>query len=192
MIIYNKVQQMATKLNKAQRLELMLSIVNTTIDSHTDLFKGGKSSTMAQLLIEELKHQFEPKHGGSSSTKINDKGEVFCNYFQEYLPAEEFATKLSKPDAQTGVRKEVYKANCIRAEKILRKLKNVKAKVISQTTKEFRNKHISEDEFNKVMDALEASIDARYQSVYDVPLVSDLVGLIAAMQTDVKPVRKAK
>lgn len=171
-----------TKLNKAQQLELMVEIATETITANQVLFKKDKMDKMLSEMTAALTAKFAPKQGGGTSTKINKSGEVYCNYFDKYLPADKFSTKLSKPNKTTGERVEVYKANCKEAETILRKVKSLKLKVTKQATEEFRAKRMSEEKYNKLLDDMDKAIETKYENIYKVPAVADIVGLSAIMK----------
>lgn len=171
---------MATKLNKTQQLELMNSIITTTINSHSDLLKKDKCDTLIQLLQTELAAQFAPRNGGGSSTKIDEDGNVYCNYFNDYFPQEEFNTKLNKANAQ-GERTEGFKANCKTAEQILRKIKALKANVTKQATESFRTKLINAEEFDTILNDLDEATEAKYYNLEEVPTPADVVGLTEAI-----------
>ena len=165
------------KLNKTQTLELMLSLVSTTVATHSDLLKKDKADTLVELLQAELTHHFSPKHGGGTSTKINDDGEVYCNYFETYFPANEFNTKLGKADKDTGVRTKGYKANSIVAEQILRKVKTLRLIVERQVLINLKDKTIDAVEMETMLTNLDTMLEAKFTAVDDVPTVADVVGL---------------
>ena len=104
------------KMNKTDAWNTLRDIINMTAEA-SDAFKKGQDTAFTETLIDNLAAHFAPQAGGGTSTKINEDGDVWCNYYNVYLPAESFATKTNKKGD------EVYKSNSIRAEKILRKIK---------------------------------------------------------------------
>lgn len=174
----NKESIMATRkkrLNKAQQLEKIVETATETIIANQTLFKKDKMDEMLTEMIAALTLKFSPKKGGGTSNKINKNGEVYCNYFDKYLPADKFGTKQSKPNKITGERVGVYKANCKEAEAIIRKVKALKLKVTKQATEEFRNKRISEEKYNKLLDDVDKAVEIKYENIYKVPTVFEVV-----------------
>ena len=170
------------RLNKKQQLERIVSVATETIIANRELIKKDKVDEMLTEMIASLTLEFAPKKGGGASTKVNENGEVFCNYFEEYLPAEEFNTKLSKPNKTTGQRTEVYKANCKEAEAILRRIKTLKLNVIKQATEEFRAKRMGEEKYHRILDNLDKAAEAKYKNIDEIPTISDIVGLTTLME----------
>ena len=177
---------MATKkLNKSAQWEMVQAVITSVTTEAEALFKKDKSSLYNEMLLNELAKIMAPKQGGGTSTKLNDRGEVYCNYFEAYFPASEFNTKLSKPNKTTGERTEGYKANCKTAETILRKIKALKANVTKQTTEAFRAKHLTEEEFDAILNKLDEVAATKYETLEDIPTAADVVGLTEAMAANV-------
>ncbi len=168
-----------SKLTKAQIFELVATEVANVTAQSTDLFKKNQADKYSEVLMARLALILAPKSGGGTSTKVNDLGEVYCNYFQTYYSANQFNTKLSKPNKETGERHEMYKANCIDAEQILRKIKSLKAMVTRQVTLNFMDKTINAEEMQVILTSLEAAEKAHYTNLADIPTVADIVGLTA-------------
>ena len=167
------------KLNKSQNWELILNAVANAVAETNSLKKGNEDKFTAELLnqLDFLK----PKQGGGSSTKMNEDGEVYCNYFDAYFPADSFNTKTS---SKTG--KESYKANCIDAEIIIRKIKSLRSKVEKQVMDNFMDKTIDAETMTKYLNNLDDALnDVHYASVDDVPNVSEII----LADTDFKPTR---
>ena len=167
------------KLNKTQTLELVAATVANVIAQSTDLFKKDKAPGFEEVLQHRIAAILAPKHGGGTSTKVNDEGQVFCNYFQVYMPADSFNTKLGKPNKDTGERTEGYKANCITAEVILRKIKSLKAMVSRQVTINFMDKTIDADEMEAILGRLDTMTEPQFNNAEEIPTVADVVGLTA-------------
>jgi len=152
------------KLNKTQQWQLIEDMVNVTITANTNVKKG-----MDEKLITELTNTlatiFKPKT--ATSTKIDSEGNVYCNYFEDYFNAEAFNTKLSKPDAN-GERKEVYKANCIDAEKIIRKVKSTKNTAINETLRMFKEKLITNEEMSLYLEDIDTKYDEVFETISDI------------------------
>ena len=172
------------KLNKQQTLDLVATTVANVIAQSTDLFKKDKAPGFEEVLQHRIAAILAPKHGGGTSTKVNDEGDVFCNYFQDYYPANNFNTKLGKPNKDTGVRVEGYKANCVIAETILRKIKSLKAMVSRQVTINFMDKTIDADEMTEILERLDTMTEPKFDHIDDVPTVADVIGLTTPTTTD--------
>jgi len=166
----------SNKMNKSQTAALAAATVASILSENADLCKKDKAPVLADLLTTALLANIGPKTGGGISNKVNDAGDVWCNYFEEYLPAADFNQKLGKPN-KDGDREYVYKANCKAAEQIIRKIKNIKKRYQDQQVQALVAKHITADE----MEANLAHVDARYagkfQSLADVPELAEVIGL---------------
>ncbi len=173
-----------SKLSKAQIFELVATEVANVTAQSEDLFKKGKADNYTEVLMARLALILAPKSGGGTSTKVNDLGEVYCNYFKNYYDAAHFNTKLSKPNKVTGERHEMYKANSILAEQILRKIKSLKAMVTRQVTINFMDKTINADEMQGILAKLDRDTALEYPTPEAVPTVADIVGLTAPEATD--------
>jgi len=174
-----------SKLSKAQIFELVATEVANVTAQSTDLFKKNQADKYSEVLMARLALILEPKAGGGTSTKVNAEGNVYCNYHQEYFAPDAFNTKLSKPNKETGERHEMYKANSILAEQILRKIKSLKAMVTRQVTINFMDKTINAEEMQDILNKL-AKVDepgSIYNNPEEVPTVADIVGLTAPVTT---------
>lgn len=161
------------KLNKAQTFKLITELLATAVELNAGAFKKDQGEVFLKSANDMFKGAFGPKTGGGASTKVNDAGEVYCNYFETYMPATSFNKKLGKPDSE-GVRHEVFKANSIRGEQILRKLKVLRGSTESMATEYLRAKKIDEDQFNIILDALDDAIEEKYAEVKDTPTVPSI------------------
>ena len=166
-----------TKLNKTDLHHLVATSMAEIIGKHDPLFKKDKASELNEIIQAKLVELLAPKQGGGSSTKINEAGEVYCNYFKTYFPADEFNTKMSKPNKVTGERTEGYKANSKTAEVILRKIKVLKYNVEKQLMTNFMDKTITADEMSVIMDRLEEWTELTYTTAGAVPTVAEVIGL---------------
>lgn len=161
------------KLNKAQNWANVLEAI-TAVVNNTNTLKKNQEGDMEAELINALSPLLAPKQGGGTSTKINAEGDVYCNYFEQYLPAADFNTKMGKPNKETGERIEGYKANCKEAEVILRKIKNTKANYNKQVMENFMDKTITASELELYLQNLEDAFSAEvhYETLYDVPTIT--------------------
>lgn len=163
-----------TKLNKTQTWELIQNAVANAV-AETDTLKKGTEEKFTAELLSQLE-VIMPKTGGNHSDKINAAGEVYCNYFDTYFEADCFNTKMSKPDAE-GNRRETYKANCKDAEMILRKIKTIKKNVETQAMTNFRDKTITAEEMEQILNNMDTMLSNKFTSVDEVPTVADIIGL---------------
>lgn len=148
---------MAAKLNKTQLSNEVTTLVQSIISNNADLFKKGNDTKFAEMLLPALHQLIGPKTGGGVSDKVVD-GTVYCNYFDTYFPAEDFNKKTNGK----------YKANSIAAEKILRKLKNLRSSVERGATAQLRAKEITQAKWFEIMEALDRFTSRKFDSVEDI------------------------
>lgn len=174
------------KMNKTESWDTIKAMVSNVAHESSTLKKG-----QADLLIEEMTAQlapyFQPTTGGGTSTKINADGDVFCNYYGDYLPANHFNTKLNKKGEDT------YKANSIEAEQILRKIKSVATKMEKLLIAGLRDGSMGETEVREYEQYEKTLKGEKYTTVSDVPTLADLMGLGTGEELgDIKPTRPSK
>ena len=146
-----------SKLNKTQTANQVTTLVKQLIEDNSTVFKAGKAEGFSEVLTKALYELIGPKTGGGVSDKVLD-GMVYCNYFDTYLPADEFNKKT------TGK----FKANCKTAEKILRKLKNLRASVERGATSQLRAGLINQEKWFEIMDSLDTYTSQKFQNVSDI------------------------
>lgn len=97
-------------------------------------------------ITEELSNKVTAIFGSvASSVKVNDNGEIFCNYFGMYLPADQFhVSAKGKIDSMS-----------VEGKRLNRTQKSMVNKATSEVIKQFRDKEISSEE----MENLLATID---------------------------------
>jgi len=169
------------KLNKSQIWEMVQETINNVNTETTELFKKDKQDIYTNKLINELSTILAAKQGGGASTKVNEDGEVYCNYFKQYFEPSEFATKMSKPNKETGERTEGYKANCRNAETILRKIKALKTNCTNQVINAFSAKTINADEMQKHLTNIDNACAEHYENIEAIPKSMEVLGLTEAM-----------
>lgn len=165
-----------TKLNKSQIWDMVTAEVSKTIESKLE---GTKVSDLADVLAADVLAAIDflkPKTGGGTSNKVNEAGNVYCNYFEAYLPANEFHKKLKKAD-EKGHREQVFKANSIKAENIIRRVKTLNNSVTAMATDAFHKKLIKANELEVILDRLEEACDVKYLTVDEIPSAASVVGL---------------
>ena len=101
-----------------------------------------------------------------SESKVNNKviekdGKklAFCNYFGEYLPIEEFAEKAN--GKIPSMSKE--------GQRLYRTQKNLINKAINQLVEKLRKGEIKQDEFQKLMDKIDAARSVRFKKGQAIP-----------------------
>lgn len=106
-----------------------------------------------ETLDAELTQKIQDIFGsGNTSAKTNEKGEVFCNYFQEYLPADDFAVSTKgKIDSMSKEGKRLHRTQ-----------KSLINKATSEIIKQFRAKEITADEMEKLLASVEKNSGHRY------------------------------
>jgi hypothetical protein len=158
MLLSKTKEDKMSKLNKTQTADLITELVQTTVAEYADLFKKDKDTVFSDILTARLFDAVGPKMGGGVIDKIDADGNVYCNYFQAYLPEEEFNRKTNGK----------FKANCIRAEQILRKVKRIKNSETRGITSQFRAGKVTEEEWGETMNKLDAFAAKHYDTVEDV------------------------
>ena len=159
------------KLNKATQYNMVIEAINKHIPNPDE----------AQNLIEALKF-LKPK----DSQKINDDGEIWCNYFETYLPADQFKTKMNSkkykrlieegmPEEEATEAATGYQTNSIKANEIIRKTKSLKRKLEQQVMTEYRFGRVSEKELNEILDLADTYTENKFSSINDVPEIWDLI-----------------
>jgi len=121
------------KVTMKERKENLAKILNGAIEA------GNISADLANEITGVFGSQ-------SVSTKVNEDGEVYCTYFGEYLPAEDFHTSAKgKIDSMSLAGKKLHRTQ-----------KSMVNKATNEVLKQFRAKDINATE----MEQLLASIDA--------------------------------
>lgn len=148
---------MAAKLNKTQLSNQVTTTVQSIIAANVAMFKAHKAEEFEALLLPALFELIGPKTGGGVSDKVVD-GMVYCNYFDTYFPADDFNKKTNGK----------FKANSMKAEKILRKLKNLRASVERGATAALRAKEITQAKWFEIMDNLDKYTSQKFEDVSDI------------------------
>lgn len=170
------------KLNKTETYTLALTNLADIIDN-TDLVAKTKKQDLMDLLSEAM---IFLAPSVATSTKINEDGDVWCNYFKQYLPAIDFDTKvnskklaklqaagteyLAATEQATG-----YKANSMAADKIIRKTKSLRKKLEQQAMTEFRFKRLTDIELNQLLDIAESFTTDSYNDLESIPSIWDKI-----------------
>jgi tryptophanyl-tRNA synthetase len=122
-----------------------------------ELLEANLGAELTEELATEIKGVFGSQH---QSTKTNENGEVFCNYFQTYLPAEEFA--VSKKGKLDSMSKE--------GKRLFRTQKSMVSKATAEVLKQFRAKEISAAEMEELLATIDENAKYRYpQGTESVP-----------------------
>jgi hypothetical protein len=137
-----------SKLTKTLIVETLTSLVA----ANPAMFK---SPVKAQEFVALVQAAFT---SSTAQDKINAAGEVYCNYFDMYLPGDQF--KLNS--------KGKYKANCMQAEQIIRKVRNLKHKEEEVLLKMYRQRKIIADELEVKLAGLEAFYKQPYSTVAEI------------------------
>lgn len=115
---------------------------------------GVLAENTGKVLDEALIATIKATMGGNgvTSTKTNEAGEVFCNYFQEFMPADSFNTKAEGK----------FESMSIEGKKLYRTQKSMVNKASSEVLKQFRAKEISATEMEKLLADIEANSNHRF------------------------------
>lgn len=100
----------------------------------------------------ELANEIMGVFGSTSSTKINEEGLVYCTYFGEYLPKEEFhVSAKGKIDSMSIAGKRLHRVQ-----------KSMVNKATSEVLKQFRAKEISSDEMEELLNTIDANANHKF------------------------------
>lgn len=170
------------KLNKTQLLaKAELNI--TTLLNTTDLVAKSKKDDLIAALLESIAF-IGPT--SAMSTKVNNEGDVWCNYFEMYMPVEKFGTKLNSKKynklvdggmtaAEATVEATGYKANCVEGDQIIRKTKSMRKRLEQQAMVEFRFGRLDNAELNTLLDIAEDITTEKYDSIDNIPTIWDRI-----------------
>jgi len=173
---------MSKKLNKSQQFALATTNLQAIIEGSELVAKTKKDDLLAELMTAI--NFLAPTT--ATSTKVNDEGLVWCNYFEDYLPATDFKTKVNTKkykklldegwnDTEATIEATGYRANSIQAEEILRKAKLLRKRLEQQAMTEFRFKRLTDAELNDMLDIAESFTTNTYSSIDDIPTIWDAI-----------------
>ena len=115
-----------------------------------ELVRANIGNELTEELAQEIIGIF--KAAQRPSTKVNENGEVYCSYFETYLPADRF-----KPNS-----KGKFPSMSIEGKKLATKQKNAVNKAINETMKAFRNKEITADELDQILGTIEKNAEHKF------------------------------
>ena len=107
----------------------------------------------AKTITAELADTITGIFGSKSNTnKVNENGEVFCNYFGKYLPAEDFhVSAKGKIDSMSIAGKRLYRTQ-----------KSMVNKATNEVLKQFRAKEINAAEMEELLAVIDANAGHKY------------------------------
>lgn len=125
-----------------------------TLKQRKEKLAGVLTENEGKVLDAKLIADIKATLGGAGvvSTKTNENGEVFCNYFGAFLPAEAFTAKEGGK----------FESMSTEGKKLFRTQKSMVNKASSEVLKQFRAKEISADEMEKLLATIEANSAHRF------------------------------
>jgi len=110
-------------------------------------------ATEAKEITAELAEKITGVFGSqSTSTKVNEDGLVYCTYFGEYLPAEDFHTSAKgKIDSMSVAGKKLHRTQ-----------KSMVNKATNEVLKQFRAKEVSASEMEELLAAIDANASHKF------------------------------
>lgn len=118
-------------------------------ESLAELLKENEGAELSAELIGKITGIFG---GGQTSNKVNEAGEVHCNYFDAYLPASEFAvSSKGKIDSMSKEGKRLYRTQ-----------KSMVNKATTEVLKQFRAKEITAAEMEELLSTIDENAAYRY------------------------------
>ena len=113
-------------------------------DNLAALLEANQGAELTAELTAEITGIFGSQ---STSTKTNEAGEVFCTYFNAYLPAEGFHTSAKgKIDSMS-----------LEGKKLHRTQKSLVNKATNEVLKQFRAKDIDAAEMEELLSTIDAN-----------------------------------
>lgn len=101
-------------------------------------------------LIEKIKGVFGS--AAAVSKKVDENGNVYCTYFGEYLPADEFATNnKGKLDSMCGEGKKLHRTQ-----------KSMVNKASTEVLKQYRAGDIEASEMDSLLSTIEANASHKF------------------------------
>lgn len=176
------------RLSKTEQYNQTLDILESNIIGNTNIAKTKQEAVLQQL--QDAFRVFAPNT--PTNPKINVAGHVYCNYFEEYLPASEFKTKTNKKKynklVESGLTEEeayeqatTYRANSAIADEIIRTAKYRRKKLEAQTLSEYRFGRVTPTELDDMLAAAKSiTHDTNddlviYPTVEDIPRIWDVL-----------------
>lgn len=157
------------KKTKQQIWEETKGAIIMSLTATESLIKKDKIDEVAAELEKQLGSILKP--GATSMPKEDGKGNIYCSYFEAYLPAKEFNKKKSKKGEL------IYKSRSVAGEQISRKLRALENAVNSYIARGLGNSSITPDEVNDMLIKLSAAKDSKeYKKADDVPALKDITG----------------
>ena len=118
-------------------------------DKLAALLADNEGAELTADLITSIKGVFGSQ---AVSKKIDADGNVYCNYFGEYLPEDEFAvSSKGKIDSM-----------CKEGKKLHRTQKSMVNKASNEVVKQFRSNDIDATEMAELLAAIEANSDHKF------------------------------
>ena len=130
-----------------------------------ELLEANKNKNLTDKLINEIISQLNTQSNiKMEKTKIIDgKTYVYCNFHNDYEPAEKFATKTNGK----------YRSNCRDAEKLIRKFRKIKQKIEQINLKLYRLGQMDKNLENEIISKI--TFDFISQNDFDfVKIVEEL------------------
>lgn len=168
----------AKKLNKSELLHRLSHDLSEVV-LNSGLIAQTKQDEMIAALLEAIAWAGPTT---ATSTKVNDEGDIFCNYFHTYMPPAAFKRKSNNKKAgkliaegmeynEAMAASEGWQANSINANLIIRKAKSMKAHMEHIFMREFRLGRLIEAELNDMMDIADSITAEKYDSLDSIPTV---------------------
>ncbi len=113
------------------------------------------AETLDKKQLKKVIDTILSKKSERSSTKVNDDGLVYCSYFGEYLPADEFDKKA---DGKFRSRSKL-------GDKLYRATRAYIKKATDKALKDFRDKTISAEELDSTLKLIEQNSKQKFNSL---------------------------
>jgi hypothetical protein len=116
-----------------------------------EILEANVGNELTAELAEEIKGIFTAQRQAASN-KVDENGNIFCTYFQEYLPADEFTVgKNGKIPSMSDAGKALH-----------RKQKSAVNKAINEVMTQFRAGEITAEDMVKLLDDIDANAKFKF------------------------------
>jgi len=122
----------------------------------SEILEQYKNKKVTEELIGEILQQLQTT-GHQKTIEKDGKLYVWCNFHQQYEPAENFNIKIDKKG------NEKFKSNCKEGEKLLRKFRALRRKIEAINLKLYRLGKMTSDLENDIMSKLTFDLANEYE-----------------------------
>lgn len=125
-------------------------------DKLAEVLEANMGAEVTEELAAEITGIFTAQ---KTSTKINEDGEVFCNYFEVYMPSDEFhVSPKGKIDSMSKEGKTLHRAQKSRVNK-----------ATTEVLAQFRSGEVTADEMSDLLEKIDANAKVKFEAGTELP-----------------------